>query len=244
MRIDILSLFPGMFPPVLGGSILGIAQEKGHLDLHLHDIRTWTQSRHGKVDDKPFGGGPGMVLCCQPVVDAVEAVRALAEPPGRLIFLGPDGKRFDQSAASGLAPEPRLILVCGRYEGFDARIFELLAPEVISLGDFVLSGGEIAAMAVVEATVRLLPGVLGSGESLEHESFSVFAPPPRAKGKKGPSAPPRRLLDYPHYTQPAVFRGLAVPEVLRGGDHAKIAAWRREQAEEKTRALRPDLLES
>ncbi len=225
MRVDILSLFPQMFDAVLGESMLKIAQQKSCLAVHPHDIRAYSHDKHRKVDDKPFGGGPGMVMRCQPVVDAVEAVRAEDTAPGRLLFLSPEGERFDQPKAEALAAEPRLILVCGRYEGFDQRIFDILQPEVISIGDYVLSGGELPAMVVVEAVARLLPGVLGSPESLEHESFN------------GP------LLDYPQYTQPADFRGCVVPEVLRSGDHARIAAWRQAQAEARTRALRPDRLD-
>lgn len=225
MRIDILTLFPGIFSGFLAESIPKIAREKGAVEICLHNIRDWSQNRHGKVDDRPFGGGPGMVMTCQPLVDAVEAVRAMRADAGRLIFLTPEGRRFDQTAAEEFSREERLLLVCGRYEGFDERIFELLQPERLSLGDFVLSGGEPAAMAVTDAIVRLLPGVLGCSESAGEDSFS------------------RGGLDHPHYTQPPLFRGLAVPEVLRGGNHALIDAWRREQAREKTRACRPDLLE-
>jgi tRNA (guanine37-N1)-methyltransferase len=223
MRVDILTLFPGMFTDVLGESILGRARGKGLLEVHTHDIRAWSRDPHAKVDDRPFGGGPGMVMRCQPVVDAVEAVRAMAEPAGRLVVLTPQGRRFGQAWAAELAQEARLLLVCGRYEGFDERIFELLRPEVLSIGDYVLTGGELPAMVVVDAVARLLPGVLGSAESLEHESFNAG------------------LLDYPQYTQPAEFRGLAVPEVLRSGHHGRIEAWRREAAEARTRRRRPDL---
>ncbi len=224
MRIDILSLFPEMFGPVLSASIPGIAQKRGLLEIHTHDIREYTTNRHNKVDDKPFGGGPGMVMCCQPVVDGVTAVQNAVNPSGRLLFLSPEGRTFDHALAADLADEERLIMVCGRYEGFDQRIFDILKPEIISIGDYVLSGGEIAALAVTDAVCRLLPGVLGSPLSLEHESFNGH------------------LLDYPQYTQPAEFRGFAVPEVLRSGNHGQIAAWRREQAKERTRNLRPDLL--
>ncbi len=235
MRIDVLSIFPQMFSAVLAESMLAIARGKGLLVFHAHDIRAWTQDKHGKVDDKPFGGGPGMVLRCQPVVDAVAAVRAMASPPGRLIFLTPEGRRFDQECAMAYARAERLILVCGRYEGFDQRIFDILQPELLSVGDFVLSGGEIAAMAVIEAVARLIPGVLGNGESLADESFRLCPDPER-------SGHLVRLLDYPHYTQPADFRGHLVPEVLRSGNHAAIAVWRQAQAWARTRALRPDLL--
>lgn len=225
MRLDILTLFPGLFGGFVSESIPKIAREKGAVDIRLHNIRDWSANRHNKVDDRPFGGGPGMVMACQPVVDAVEAVRAMAEPAGRLFFLTPEGRRLDQALARELAAEPRITLVCGRYEGFDERIFELLRPERISLGDFILSGGEVAAMAVADAVIRLLPGVLGCGDSAEADSFT------------------RPVLDHPHYTQPPEFRGLAVPEVLRGGNHAKIDAWRREQALARTKEFRPDLME-
>ncbi len=224
MRLDILTLFPGIFSGFLSESIPKIALEKGAVDLRLHNIRDWSANKHAKVDDRPFGGGPGMVMACQPLVDAVEAVREMAPEPGRLIFLTPEGRRFDQPMAAELAREGRIILVCGRYEGFDERIFELLRPERLSLGDFVLSGGEVAAMAVADAVIRLLPGVLGCSDSAAEDSFS------------------QDLLDHPHYTQPPEFRGLVVPEVLRSGNHAKIDAWRRERARERTAQFRPELL--
>jgi len=226
MRIDILSIFPGVFGAVLGESIPKIAQEKGCLSVHTHDIRAYSENKHRKVDDKPFGGGPGMVMCCQPVVDAVAAVQAMAEPAGRLVFLSPEGRTFEQRYAGELAQEARLLLVCGRYEGFDQRILDALQPECVSIGDYVLSGGEIPAMVMVDAICRLLPGVLGSAESLTHESFTGAH------------------LDYPQYTQPAEFRGRAVPEVLKSGDHVRIADWRAAQARARTQALRPDLLDA
>ena len=224
LRLDVLTLFPGVFPGFLGESIPRIAREKGVVEVGIHNIRDWSANRHAKVDDRPFGGGPGMVMACQPLADAVEAVQKSTEPPGRLIFLTPEGRRFDQALAAELAREKRIVLVCGRYEGFDERIFELLEPERLSIGDFVLSGGEAAAMAVMDAVIRLLPGTLGSPESATADSF--------ASG----------ILDHTHYTQPPEFRGLAIPEVLRSGNHALIDAWRREQALERTRRFRPDLL--
>lgn len=225
LRVDILSLFPGMFQGVFSESIPRIAQDKGALSVHIHNIRDWTTDKHGKVDDRPFGGGPGMVMACQPIVDAVQAVRALDSSPARLVFFTPEGRRFDQSVAKEYAEgTDRFIFVCGRYEGFDERIFSVLEPERVSIGDFILSGGEIAAMVVVDALARLLPGVLGCPESVEYESFSG------------------ELLDHPHYTQPPVFQGLAVPEVLRGGNHAHIDRWRQEQAKLKTLLFRPDLI--
>ncbi len=227
MRVDVLTLFPGMFSGFLGESIPRIAQEKGLLDVRLHNIRDWSENKHNKVDDRPFGGGPGMVMTCQPLVDAIEAVRGGEEnaPAGRLIFLTPEGRRFDQRVAEEYAADERLILVCGRYEGFDERIFDILQPERLSVGDVVLSGGEVGAMLVVDAVARLLPGVLGCAESAVADSFTSD------------------ILDHPHYTQPVSFRGLDVPEVLRGGNHALIDAWRREKAMEKTRRFRPDLLQ-
>lgn len=226
MLLDILTLFPNLFAGFLDESIPKIAQEKGLASVRLHNIRDWSLNKHAKVDDRPFGGGPGMVMACQPLVDSVEAVRALDELPGRLFFLTPEGRRFDQRVAEELSREERLVLVCGRYEGFDERVFELLRPERLSLGDFVLSGGEVAAMAVMDSVIRLLPGVLGCAESAVEDSFS------------------KELLDHPHYTQPPEFRGLVVPEVLRGGNHARINAWRREKALERTREFRPDLIDN
>lgn len=229
MLVDILTIFPEMLRGVFAESILKRAQDKGLLAVRFHDIRAYTLNKHKKVDDRPFGGGPGMVMCCQPVVDAVRAVRALGPVPGRLLFMSPGGRKFSQDVAAELAHEERLVLVCGRYEGFDQRIFDILQPECLSIGDYVLSGGELAAAVVVDAAARLLPGALGDAESAVSESFSLR----NAKGEV--------LLDYPNYTQPATFEGLEVPEVLRGGNHAQINAWRLAQAERLTRAQRPDL---
>ncbi|MDR3078155.1 MAG: tRNA (guanosine(37)-N1)-methyltransferase TrmD [Planctomycetota bacterium] len=223
LRLDVLTLFPAVFSGFLSESIPRIAREKGAAEVFLHNIRDWSADRHAKVDDRPFGGGPGMVMACQPLVDAAEAVQRLDARPGRLIFLTPEGRRFNQPLAAELSRAPRLILVCGRYEGFDERVFDILEPERLSLGDFILSGGETAAMAVMDALFRLLPGVLGCAGSPEADSFSDG------------------LLDYPHYTQPPEYRGLAVPEVLRSGNHARIDAWRRERSRERTRRFRPDL---
>jgi tRNA (guanine37-N1)-methyltransferase len=224
MRIDVLTLFPGIFSGFLTESIPKIAQEKDAAAIFLHNIRDWSTNKHNKVDDRPCGGGPGMVMACQPVVDAAEAVRGMCPEAGRLFFLTPEGRRFDQACAAELAAEERVTLVCGRYEGFDERIFEILRPERISLGDFVLSGGEVAAMAVMDAVLRLLPGVLGSAESAVEDSFT------------------QPMLDHPHYTQPVEYRGLTVPDVLRGGNHAEINKWRAERALEKTKLFRPDLV--
>lgn len=211
-RIDILSLFPALFDSYLGQSILSRAIGKGLVEINRWDIRSWAEGKHKQVDDRPFGGGPGMVLMAPPVVAAVEAVRRAASPAGRLLFLSPQGRRLDQAWITELAREPRLILVCGRYEGFDERIIEILEPELLSVGDYILSGGEVAAMVVIDAVVRLIPGVLGDDKSAIDESFG-----------------PDGGLEYPQYTRPRNFRGREVPEVLLGGDHAAIARWRLER---------------
>ncbi len=211
LRIDVLTLFPGLFAGFLGESIVGRALAKGLVDVRTWDMRDWAEGRHKQVDDRPFGGGPGMVLMAPPVVAAAEAVLEAAEPRGDLIVLSPQGPRFDQARARELAGRGRFTLVCGRYEGFDERIIDVLRPELLSVGDFVLSGGEPAAMVVIDAVARLVPGVLGDAESAVDESFG-----------------PDGGLEYPHYTRPREFRGLAVPDVLLGGDHAAIARWRRE----------------
>jgi tRNA (guanine37-N1)-methyltransferase len=211
LRVDLLTLFPALFEGFLSESILSRAIDKGLVAIHRWDIRDWAEGKHKQVDDRPFGGGPGMVLMAPPTVAAVEAVRAKAEPPGRLIALTPQGRTFDQAWARELAREPRVILLCGRYEGFDERILETLEPEPLSIGDYVLSGGEVAAMVVIDAVMRLVPGVLGDAESALDESFG-----------------PDGGLEYPQYTRPRVFRGRAVPEILLSGDHAAIAHWRRE----------------
>jgi tRNA (guanine37-N1)-methyltransferase len=211
IRFDVLTLFPSLFEGFLGESILKRAIEKEIVEVHRWDIRDWAEGKHRQVDDRPFGGGPGMILMAPPVVSAVEAVRALADVPGRLVVLTPQGRRLDQAKVEELAREPRLVLLCGRYEGFDERILEALEPEPISIGDYVLSGGEVAAMVVIDAVMRLIPGVLGDAGSALDESFG-----------------PDGGLEYPQYTRPRDFRGSAVPEILLSGDHAAIARWRRE----------------
>ncbi len=230
LRIDILTIFPDMLTGVFSESIIRIAQDKELIEINTHNIRDYTTNKHGKTDDRPFGGGPGMVMTAQPVIAAVRAVQAMSDIPGRLIFMGPDGRKFDQSAAAELSSDQRLIFVCGRYEGFDQRIFDILQPEIFSIGDYILTGGELAAAVIIDATIRLIPGALGKIESTQDESFSL-----EHNG--------RQLLDYPHYTQPAEYEGLAVPEILRGGNHKLIHEWRLEQAYRKTREFRPDLLE-
>jgi tRNA (guanine37-N1)-methyltransferase len=209
LRFDVLTLFPGLFEGFMGESILRRALDRNLIEIHRHDIRDWAEGKHKHVDDRPFGGGPGMLLMAAPVVRAVEAVRSMATSPGRLILLSPRGRRLDQTLVRELASETRIVLLCGRYEGFDERVCDLLNPELVSIGDYVLSGGEVAAMAVIEATSRLVPGVLGDSESATDESFG-----------------PEGSLEYPQYTRPREFRGLAVPEILLGGDHGAIARWR------------------
>jgi len=223
LRIDILTLFPEMFDGFVSTSIVGRAISRGLAEIHVTNIRDFATDSYGSVDDAPFGGGPGMVLMCQPVFDAVESVRKQGEGSGKVVMLTPQGQPFDQKTAAQLAGEQRLILLAGHYEGFDERIRRHLADAEVSVGDFVLSGGEVAAMAVTDAVVRLLPGALGKDESTHEESFSDG------------------LLEYPQYTRPREFRGWSVPEILLNGDHAKIAAWRQEQAELRTRLRRPDL---
>ena len=225
LRIDVLTLFPALFDGFLGESILKRAIGKGLVDVRLWDLRDWAEGKHRQVDDRPFGGGPGMVLMAPPVVAAVEAVRGQAETPGRLIALTPQGRTLTQDWVRTLAREPRLVLLCGRYEGFDERILEVLEPELLSIGDYVLSGGEVAAMVVIDAAMRLVPGVLGDAESAEDESFG-----------------PEGGLEYPHYTRPREYRDRPVPPILLGGDHAAIDRWRRAQGRERTAARRGDLL--
>ncbi|MEN8181210.1 MAG: tRNA (guanosine(37)-N1)-methyltransferase TrmD [Myxococcota bacterium] len=226
MRIDVLSIFPELFRSFLEVSFVGIARRQGALEVQVHDLRDWARDRHRSVDDAPYGGGPGMVMRPEPLVEAIES---LAGPRGgdrtaRVLLLSPQGSRLDQTRVEILAAQPRLLLVCGRYEGVDQRVIDLAVDEEISIGDYVLSGGEVPAMAVVEAVTRLLPGVLGNPESTASESFQ--------EGR----------LEGPQFTRPAVFRGVRVPEVLRSGDHAAIHSWRAEQAQETTKRRRPDLL--
>jgi tRNA (guanine37-N1)-methyltransferase len=221
MRIDVFTIFPDMVRDFAGRSLLGKARESGTLDIRVHDLRSEAQDPHRSVDDAPFGGGAGMVLMPEPVFAAVEA----ADPPRPLLALGPGGRRLDQAWARDLAAGEGFSLLCGRYEGLDQRIHDHLVDGELSIGDYVLGGGEVAAMVVLEAVGRLVPGVMGNDASGEDESFTDG------------------LLEYPHYTRPAEFRGWIVPEVLRSGDHGKVARWRRAQALARTRRDRPDLLE-
>jgi len=219
MRIDILTLFPEMFTGFLDGSLLGAARASGLLDVRVTNIRDFAEGAHRQVDDRPFGGGPGMLLMPGPVVDCVESVQRDALAQGHLVMLTPAGRRLDQSVVEELARCDRLVLMCGRYEGFDDRVRQTLRPDEISIGDFVLSGGEVAAMVIVDAVARLVPGVLGDAESARQDSFSGA----------------ERLVEGPQYTRPREFRGLHVPEVLLSGDHRRIAEWRHEQAVTATR---------
>ncbi len=231
MRIDVLTLFPGMFEPVMGASIPGRASASGILEFRAHDIRAWTQDKHRKVDDRPFGGGPGMVMMCQPLVDAVEAVEKMDPRAACRVLLTPQGERLAQPRVEWFARQPRLLLIAGHYEGIDERAVQELAPLEVSVGDFIVSGGEIPAMMLVDAVTRLLPGALGHEQSAAEDSFS-------RRDEEG-----RSLLDCPHYTRPREWRGREVPEVLLSGDHAAIERWRHDRMVERTRERRPDLTE-
>ena len=220
MKIDVLTLFPEMFAGPLDESIVKRARAAGLLDLSIHNLRDYTHDRHRTVDDKPFGGGPGMLLKPEPIFEAVEH---LGRGETRVILLSPSGRKFNQSLARELAPEKHLLLICGSYEGFDERVRQALADDDLSIGDYVLTNGALPAMVIIDAITRLSPGVLGDDESARDESFS------------------HGWLEYPQYTRPAEFRGMKVPEVLLSGNHAEIARWRAEQARNRTRAQRPDL---
>lgn len=228
MRIDVLTLFPEMFAPVLGTSILKRAEEGGHARYHVTDIRPFTANKHGKVDDRPYGGGPGMVMCCQPL-DACVAEVERDEPdlPATRVLMTPQGKPLNQRLAEDLATRPRLLIIAGHYEGIDERVIEKLDPLEVSIGDYVLSGGELPAMVLIDTIVRLIPGVLGHEESAHHDSFSPGAD---------------RLLDCPHYTRPPEWEGRKVPDILQSGNHGAIEEWRRQQALDRTKQRRPDLL--
>jgi tRNA (guanine37-N1)-methyltransferase len=220
LKIDILTLFPGMGEGILGESMLRLARAKGLADIRMRNLRDWAPGKHRVTDEPPYGGGAGMVLKVEPVFNALQELRG---PETRVILLSAPGTRFDQAAARRLSALSHLILISGHYEGVDQRVADHLVDEEISLGDYVLTNGTLAALVVADAVVRLLPGVLGDAQSALDESFSGG------------------LLEYPHYTRPAEFRGWSVPEILLGGNHAAIEAWRREQALSRTRARRPDL---
>jgi len=220
MKIDVLTLFPGMFSGPLDESIIKRAREAGLLDLRVHQLRDYAHDRHRTVDDRPFGGGPGMLLKPEPIFEAVETI---SNPNTHIILLSPGGRPFSQAIAHELAKKQELLLISGHYEGFDERVRERLAHDELSIGDYVLTNGSLPAMVIIDAVTRLLPGVLGAAESMQDESFS------------------QGLLEYPQYTRPAEFRGMKVPEVLLSGNHAQIAEWRSEQAQLRTNERRPDL---
>lgn len=221
MKVDVLTLFPEMFVGPLDASIVQRARTGGKLDLKIHNLRDYAHNRHRKVDDHPFGGGPGMILKPEPIFEAVEA---LASERTKVILMTPSGRPFTQQIARELAGETALLLICGSYEGFDERVRRELADDELSIGDYVLTNGALPAMVIIDAVTRLLPGVLGDDESSTEESFSDG------------------MLEYPHYTRPAEFRGMKVPDVLLSGNHAEIAKWRAEQSKQRTREVRPDLL--
>lgn len=223
MRIDVLTLFPAMFSGPLDESILKRARQAGHLDLRIHDLRDWTHDRHRTVDDTPYGGGPGMVLKPEPIFEAVETLQAGGAAGAKVILTAPSGRLFTQAVARELAALPGLLLICGSYEGYDERVRAHLAEDTLSIGDYVLTNGNLPAMVIVDAVTRLLPGVLGDDASSADESFS------------------HGLLEYPHYTRPAEFRGWRVPDVLQSGNHAAIEQWRRAQAIKRTAERRPEL---
>jgi tRNA (guanine37-N1)-methyltransferase len=217
MRFDVLTLFPDLFQGYFTQSLLHLAIERGLVEIHLWNIRDWAKGKHKSIDDRPFGGGPGMVIMPEPVFDAVEAVQAKTEPPGQLVMLTPAGERLTQGVVRELATHKRLLLLCGRYEGFDERIRLGLKPREISIGDFICNGGEVPAMVVIDTVIRYVPGVLGDEESVTEESHSE----------------PGRL-EYPQYTRPRVFRDMEVPEILLSGNHEAIAKWRQEQSQQRS----------
>lgn len=230
MRFDVLTLFPEIFSGYLSQSLLKLAIDRRLVDVQLHNIRDWATGKHKNVDDRPFGGGPGMLLKPEPVVECVEAVQRMPDggqvSPGRLLLLTPQGRRLDQPLAEELSQAGRLVLLCGRYEGFDQRVYDLLEPEEVSIGDFVLNGGEVAAMTIIDSVVRLVPGVLGDENSSVEDSFS--------RGN--------RILEHAQYTRPREYRGLQVPDVLLTGNHPEIAEWRRQDRQRRTEIRRKDLL--
>ena len=227
IRFDVLTLFPDLFESYLTQSLLSRALDAGLVEIHRHNIRDWATGKHRQVDDRPYGGGAGMVLMAPPVVDCVEAVEKLGHP-GKLIALSPQGRTLTQQVVEELAENTRLLLLCGRYEGFDERIYDILQPDEISVGDYVLNGGEVAAMVVIDAVVRLIPGVLGDEDSSRYDSFSGLS----------------RTLEHAQYTRPREYRGLCVPDVLVSGDHQAVAAWREADSKERTARKRGDLTDN
>lgn len=224
MHVDVVTIFPELFEPFRSTGLLGKAVERGLIAIDVHDLRSWADNRWGQVDDEPYGGGAGMVLQAPPVLRAVRALEEATPVPTEVLLLSPRGEVFDQALAADLARQQHLVVLCGRYEGFDERIVDILQPRQVSLGDFILGGGEIAAMAVIEAAARLLPGVVGDPASVEEDSFS------------------QGLLDHPCYTRPATVEGHTVPEVLRSGNHGAVRTWRLERSVEATVTHRPDLI--
>ena len=227
MRFDVLTLFPDIFAGYLGQSLLNKAIDRDLVHVDVYDMRNWSTDKYQKVDDRPYGGGPGMVLCVKPVVESVEDIQKAGPAPGRVVMLTPQGRKLNQKVIEELAQEERLLLLCGRYEGFDQRVTDILQPDEISIGDFILNGGEVAAMVLIDSVIRLVPGVLGDETSAVDDSFSEG----------------NRHLEFAQYTRPREFRGHVVPDVLLGGNHEEIARWRREQSYLKTRERRSDLLD-
>lgn len=228
MRLDILTLFPDMFPGYLGQSILSRSIERGLIEVHVHNMRDWATGKHHKIDDAPYGGGPGMVLMVEPVVRCVREVQEMGSQPGQVLLMTPQGRRLDQPLVEDLSSNyQRFIILCGRYEGFDQRVIEVLQPQEISIGDYILNGGEVAAMVLADSLVRLIPGALGDEMSSFDDSFSLG----------------NRLLEYPQYTRPREFEGHQVPEILFSGNHPEIARWRQAKSLENTKIRRKDLLE-
>lgn len=225
MRFDVLSIFPELFESYLSQSLLNKAIDRGLVDINLWNFRDYATDKHQNVDDRPYGGGPGMLLCCQPVFDCVEAVQQEGDEPGQLLMLSPQGRRLDQRFVEELATHRRLLLLCGRYEGFDERIRTGLKPLEVSAGDFIANGGEVPAMLVIDTVIRLIPGVLGDETSHKYDSFAESG-----------------LLEHPQYTRPREFRGMTVPELLLGGNHQEIARWRDQQSLQRTEERRADLL--
>ncbi len=227
MRFDVLTLFPEIFSGYMTQSLLKLAIERDLVQIHLHNLRNWSRDKHQCVDDRPFGGGPGMVIKPEPTVEAVEEIQTLGASLGKLVLLTPQGETLNQQVVERLAKHERLVLLCGRYEGFDQRVCDILQPEELSIGDFVLNGGEVAAMTVIDTVIRLVPGVLGDEASSHVDSFSTG----------------NRLLEHSQYTRPREYRGHQVPEILLSGDHPQIAAWREQNSIERTQERRPDLLD-
>jgi tRNA (guanine37-N1)-methyltransferase len=245
MKIDIVTIFPDFFRGPLDHGIIRRAQEAGLATIEVHDLRAFAHDRHKTVDDRPFGGGEGMVLKPEPIFECIEtlnvAPREKRSATESVVLLSAQGKRFDQGVANELAALERIVLICGRYEGVDERVGQYLADRELSIGDYVLSGGELGAAVIVDCVTRLIPGAVGNQASTQQESFSTFSQPQTGNGPSS-TCTSGGLLDYPHYTRPAEFRGMAVPEVLASGNHEEIRRWRRRTALEKTLRNRPDLL--